>query len=347
MLNFAESWHLVFRPRSALERGEWKSKGKGVESIHFNGSDEAIELILRTVISVNQLCVYGAVADLWKELINQRLIRCRETRREWELESMVIPTEFLIANFVSHTDAEVQRKLLRQYEQKFAELLEQPKLTELCSNAFFRRILTKDNSSLHLMKKDLTIWKHHVEGTFYCEMRKHPAGEGGFVETRKWAQSWMWRSAIIKDVDRTVSWVRIVNGIDNVAEIWEEILVASLENEVQGNLSKAKPRSKPALTLSLVSILYRERKRIDVDRGKFSQGCFNVSKFMIRLLRHDTVHREDDGAVRFDDLAEKFKAKFDGTSQWSIEACNFFLATRGGPNKRFQYCLNPCSSRHF
>ena len=35
---------------------------------------------------------------------------------------------------------------------------------------------------------------------------------------------------------------------------------------------------------------------------------------MIRLLRHDdTVHREDDGAVRLDDLAEKFKAKFDGT----------------------------------
>ena len=42
---------------------------------------------------------------------------------------------------------------------------------------------------------------------------------------------------------------------------------------------------------------------------------------MIRWFRHDdTVHREDNGAVRFDDLAEKFKAKFDGTSQWSIEA---------------------------
>ena len=42
---------------------------------------------------------------------------------------------------------------------------------------------------------------------------------------------------------------------------------------------------------------------------------------MIRLLRHDdTVHGEEDGAVRFDELAEKFKAKFDGTSQWPIEA---------------------------
>ena len=42
---------------------------------------------------------------------------------------------------------------------------------------------------------------------------------------------------------------------------------------------------------------------------------------MLRLLRHDDrVHRKDDGAVRFDDLVETFKAKFDGTSQWSIEA---------------------------
>ena len=64
MLNFAESGHPKFRATSALERGELKSKGKGVTSIHFNGSDDTIELILRTIISVNQLIVYGAVAGL-------------------------------------------------------------------------------------------------------------------------------------------------------------------------------------------------------------------------------------------------------------------------------------------
>ena len=69
---------------------------------------------------------------------------------------------------------------------------------------------------------------------------------------------------------------------------------------------------------------------------------------MIRSLRHDpSIPREDDGAVRFDDLAEKFKAKFDGTSQWSIEAWMAVLAKRGGPKKRLQYCLNPNSFEHF
>ena len=115
--------------------------------------------------------------------------------------------------------------------------------------------------------------------------------------------------------DRTVSWVRIVNGCNKyVTGTPEEILVASVENRGTGKpVAEAKPRPKPTLTLTPVSIPCRERKWIDVDAGKLSQGCFDVSKFMIRLLRHhNTVHREDDGAVRFDDLAEKCKAKFDG-----------------------------------
>ena len=48
---------------------------------------------------------------------------------------MVIPTEFPTANRISHTDAEVQGNLLRKYEQKFAELPDQQKLTKLCSIA--------------------------------------------------------------------------------------------------------------------------------------------------------------------------------------------------------------------
>ena len=64
MLNFAEGSHPIFRATSALERGQLRSKEKGKKSIHFNGSEENIELIFRTVISVNQLSIYGAVADL-------------------------------------------------------------------------------------------------------------------------------------------------------------------------------------------------------------------------------------------------------------------------------------------
>ena len=73
MAHFSGSGHPIFRASSALERGELRSKGGGKKSIHFNGSHENIELLLRTVISANQLSVSGAVAyfcneapqDLW------------------------------------------------------------------------------------------------------------------------------------------------------------------------------------------------------------------------------------------------------------------------------------------
>ena len=68
---------------------------------------------------------------------------------------MVIPTEFQIANPIPQTDAQVQRKLLREYQQKFAELLEKQKLTKLCSNACFSKNIDKGQLFIHLMKKDL------------------------------------------------------------------------------------------------------------------------------------------------------------------------------------------------
>ena len=55
---------------------------------------------------------------------------------------------------------------------------------------------------------------------------------------------------------------------------------------------------------------------------------------MIRLLRHDpSIPREDDGAIRFDDIMEK-------NSRQSS------MVLRNG-QVRFQYCLNPNSSKHF
>ena len=70
---------------------------------------------------------------------------------------------------------------------------------------------------------------------------------------------------------------------------------------------------------------------------------------MTRLLRHDqTIARETDGAVKFDDMIEelkKKKKKFDAL-QWSIEDWISILARGGGQKKRIQCCLNLDSSRH-
>ena len=69
MANFSGSGHPIFRASSAFARGELPSMGGGKKSIHFNGSTENIELLLRTVISGNQFSIYGAVADLCEEAL--------------------------------------------------------------------------------------------------------------------------------------------------------------------------------------------------------------------------------------------------------------------------------------
>ena len=124
MLNFAESGHPIFRATSALERGELRSKEKGNTSINFNGSEENIEMILSTITSVNQLSIYGAVADLCNELSKDSEVAGKLAANE-DLETMDIPTELSIAD--PHTNAELQGNFMQDYEHKFEQLPEDQK----------------------------------------------------------------------------------------------------------------------------------------------------------------------------------------------------------------------------
>ena len=83
-------------------------------------------------------------------------------------------------------------------------------------------------------------------------------------------------------------------------------------------------------TLSSVSIPHHERKWVDVEPGTFDQHFLEVSKLMIRLVRHDdSVDREEDGAVRFEDLASMIRSRNESTLHWSNRTCLSFLQ-RGG-----------------
>ena len=64
MIKFGESGHTVFRATSPLSRGTLKSKGGGKLSIHFCADGGTIETVFRTIISINQLSIYGAVAEM-------------------------------------------------------------------------------------------------------------------------------------------------------------------------------------------------------------------------------------------------------------------------------------------
>ena len=67
MLEFAESGHPIFRATSPLSRGRLKSKGHGKLSIHYCADLETIQTVFRIIISVNQLSLHGAVAEMCLE----------------------------------------------------------------------------------------------------------------------------------------------------------------------------------------------------------------------------------------------------------------------------------------
>ena len=66
-LEFAESGHPIFCATSPLSRGQLKSKGHGKLSIHYCADLETIKTVFRTIISVNQLSLFGAVAEMCEE----------------------------------------------------------------------------------------------------------------------------------------------------------------------------------------------------------------------------------------------------------------------------------------
>ena len=81
-------------------------------------------------------------------------------------------------------------------------------------------------------------------------------------------------------------------------------------SSAQGNLlAKAGPKPK-SIGSSSFNVPIRGRKWIDIDPQPFDRSCFKVPKFRTRTLRHESsIPREEDGAVRFDDLIEKLKEK--------------------------------------
>ena len=114
-------------------------------------------------------------------------------------------------------------------------------------------------------------------------------------------------------------------------------------------VARARPRRMPTVSLTSVSVLVLERKWIDIETQRsHDHKCYTVSKAITRLLRHDqSVPRGSDGAIHYSDIMEECrKQKFDDASQWLLNDWISIVAKGGGAKKRFQYCLNPYSSKH-
>ena len=185
MANFSGSDHPIFRASSAFERGELRSKGGGKKSIHFNGSHENIELLLRKLISANQISIYGAIADLCNEILKD-LEGSGETAAPDHLEKMEIPTDLSIAE--NSTNAQQRGNLVQEYERKFEQLSEDQKLSKLCSDAGLKLVEQTILPYSRYRRKGRRC-KIYAESTRCLQTRRRLVRKDGFSRTRGSAQS--------------------------------------------------------------------------------------------------------------------------------------------------------------
>ena len=140
MANFSGSGHPIIRATSACEIGELRSKGGGKKSVHFNGSNENIELLLRTVISANRLSVNGAVADFCN-VLSKGVTHSVKPAALDHLEKMEILNDLSIAE--TRTNVQQWWNLVKEYERNFEQLSEDQKLSKLSSDAGLKLVEKK------------------------------------------------------------------------------------------------------------------------------------------------------------------------------------------------------------
>ena len=113
----------------------WEAKKVERSQYTSMAAPKTFELLLQVVISVNQLSIFGAVADMIEELpVGRRALE--KPVASGQLDKQEILTQPPLAEM--QANEERQWNLLQEYEQRFEKLSEDQKLSRLCSEAGLR-----------------------------------------------------------------------------------------------------------------------------------------------------------------------------------------------------------------
>ena len=326
LFEFAESGHHTFRATTPLSRGQPKSKGRGKLSIHFAADDCTIDTIFRIILFVNQLSVYEAVAALCEEF---------ESHQDGSGVPEILMGQSIVLGEIK-AEATLQNEnpmndqiIWQQYIQQVESLSPESKVSRFCKEAGFMRVIefvqyfvNKDTGSLRQFRS--------VACREYTPPRDDPASEakgwiqgdmriGPVLEVMTSFQHFKYGIEIrIESVnqDTSHSWVRIsyrtikyvIDSIQDNTEIpadpqEEQILQTSTNVVAARSKAKAKPQPRE-LVGTTATIPIHERRWIDIEPSKQNFASYDLSKKVINLLRHQTLQREDDGAIEF------YKIKF-------------------------------------
>ena len=205
----------------------------------------------------------------------------------------------------------------QEYERKFEQLSEDQKLCKLCSDAglklvereqCFKTLETEEGPQMQHSCRENTLPRiekvTRVRGWIRSKTRIGPVLNMKVCHRDEQYSVEVQVPSLFPE--NTVSWVRIVNGVDRF--VTESMPTAKEEDTTSVKpIAEARPRQKPTVTLTSISIPVLESVWIDIETQRSNDPkCYEVSKAITRLLRHDqSVPRGIDGAIHCNHIIQE------------------------------------------
>ena len=350
---------------SPLSRGTLKSKGGGKLSFHFCADGNTIETVFRTIISVSQLSIHGAVSDVCEEYSTCQT-RTRRPVLAGKSDPLFAPANLLITTPRLSIEIPAQENLLQKYKERVERLPQQGRLIKICIDAGFLKtvqvgqcFMTKHTDEFLQFTEPVTCREYTLPRN---EKSTDPKGWirgntniGPVLEvTTSHLQGKYGVEIRIESVnnDNSHSWVRISHGLnklvtDLIDKEYDDNGQETSETKTEvfafasRSNAKVKPRRPSTTCSSARTVHIRVRMWIDIETGAQSDQAYPVAMRLNTLLRHLELFREEDGAIEFWRLKNDLRNKFEYSQYWSDDMWKSKMAGGGGNKKRFQYCTDP------
>ena len=123
-----------------MSRGRLKSKGHGKLLIHYCADLETIQTVFRTIISVNQLSLFGAVAEMCEEYETFH-DRTEQPVVGGQSSSSFVPSVIKTEVPLDCDDLARKDLVLQQVGERIEKLSQQDKLSKFCMDAGFLNVV--------------------------------------------------------------------------------------------------------------------------------------------------------------------------------------------------------------
>ena len=170
---------------------EERSKAEVVENYQYTSVPMVIRLKLffRTIISVHQLSIYGAVSDLCEEYKSCH-VRTGRLVLAGQSDPLFVPTSSLMKTPTPSTDDPAQEDLLQKYQERVDRLSQQNRVIKFCTAAVFLKTV---DVGQYFMTKDTEEFSQFTEPVA-CREYTLPRDEKsltrkvGYEETPNWTR---------------------------------------------------------------------------------------------------------------------------------------------------------------